>query len=77
MKSGEAIKAILKQKKISKSALGRTLGYSPQVIHNRLERGTMDTKNVVELANALDYKVVLMPKASKLPKDGYEITVEE
>lgn len=74
VKSNEAIKAILKSKQMSKTALGRLLGHSPQVIHNRLERKTMEASSIIEMANALDYKVVIMPKASKLPKGGYEIT---
>lgn len=85
MRISDAIKMIMKDMHVNQSELARRTGLSRQAVYYRLrEMGkTRDKKHslgvdaLVQLANGLNYKVVLLPKASEVSAGGYVVSDED
>lgn len=70
----EALRHIMLSQSIGVSKLADRLGLKQNTISNRLNgERTLGIDKVIEMSRALDYKVVLMPRDSRLPKDSYEV----
>lgn len=73
MKTGEAIKSIMKMRGIGVSALARILGCSQPAMSGRLKQDNISIAMANDMLKVLDYKVVLIPASTK-PKEGwYEV----
>lgn len=85
MRISDAIKMIMKDMHVNQSELARRTGLSRQAVYYRLrEMGkTRDKKHslgvdaLVQLANGLNYKVVLLPKTSQVSVGGYVVSDED
>ena len=74
MTPGEIIRDIMKQKGVGIAEMGRRMGVSMQTASNRLVQSkNMTYKGMLGFCEALNYKVVIMPKGMKTPKGGYEV----
>ena len=72
MKAGDAINDILREQERSQRSLALELGVSPQTISERLlGDGSVRVDTLVDMAHALDYKVMLLPKDAKA--SGFEL----
>lgn len=65
MKAIEAIKELIKKSGLTKARIARAAGISPQSLEVRLSRDNPNiaTSTLVQLCNAMDYDVVLVPKS--------------
>lgn len=70
----EALRHIMLAQSLGVSKLADRLGIKQNSLSNRLsgDRG-ITIEKIVEMTRAMDYKVVLMPRDSRLPKDSYEV----
>ena len=73
MKSTEAIKEIMKEQNVTATALGKRIGKTQKVVSDRLRLENLSTDKLNEMLRALDYKIVIMPADTRLPKDSYEV----
>lgn len=73
MKSTEAIKEIMKEQNMTATALGKRIGKTQKVVSDRLRLENLSTDKLNEMLRALDYKIVLVPADTRLPKDSYEV----
>jgi len=73
MKVKEAINTCLRDRKMSKSALAKKLGYGmPSYIINKVGRGqAMTTANLMEILDGLGYDLVIKDRIS-----GSELVLE-
>lgn len=73
----DAIHSIVQSPNWNLSRLGAALGVSRQAISNRINRSDgLRLPNAIEMAEALGYDLVLVPKHSRLPEGSFRITVE-
>lgn len=87
MKASTIIETILKERGWSKAALGRAIGIevaegenkskATDVINKRLKQKTIGIDKVVEMADKLDYQVLIVPKGVTVKSDWYKVEVED
>ena len=74
MKPKDIVKEIMRREGVGIAELGRRMGMPMTKANNRLTQSDNATmKSMVEYCDALDYKIVIMPKGGKTPKGGYEV----
>lgn len=74
MKPIEIINEILKVKGITKVVLANRLDLSPQALQRRIKPENPGILTYRKTISMMDYKVVIMPREARLPKDSFEIT---
>ena len=73
----EITESILKRHNVKKATLANRLGVLRQSLNSRFRANGGTVKSLVEITDALNYKVVVMPAEVKIKSDWYEVTVEE
>jgi DNA-binding Xre family transcriptional regulator len=76
MKAREIIKVIMEKQDVSNACMADRLNITQAALWDRLN--TKKAKDIPvsmlsEMLRALDYKVVLVPRSSRVPTDGYEV----
>ena len=76
MKAREIIKVIMERLGVSNACMADRLNITQAALWDRLN--TKKAKDIPvsmlsEMLRALDYKVVIVPRSSRLPADGYEV----
>lgn len=70
MKTGEILKAVLKERGITQTQLAEMMGYASQsAVGNKIKLGCT-TNLFVEFMDKLGYEVVVQPKTQGKRKDG-------
>ena len=65
MKMQEAIKEILKEKRVTQQKLASELGYKGQSGVAMRLKSDMQISTAFEMLNALDYEIVIQPKSTR------------
>lgn len=73
MKAIEALRAIMERNGIKFSVLMDRLGIKSNALANRLSRENITIGRLVEMARALDYKIVMVPRDTRLSSDWFEV----
>lgn len=83
MKASTILKTIMKEKKMSMAALGRAVGIeiaegepknkATDVISKRLKQKSISIDMVAEMADKMDYQVVIIPKGVTVKADWYRV----
>ena len=73
MKATDAVKEIMKVKGIRKVDLRRRLGLESNTMSNRLDQEDISIVKLNEMLRVMDYKVVIMPRESRIGTDAYEV----
>ena len=84
MKAAEIVLALMKEKKMSKAALGRAVGIDDSnnksqptdTINKRLKQQSIGIDLVAEMVDKMDYQVVVIPKGVSLRSDWYRVDGE-
>ena len=76
MKAREITKVIMDKQGVNNASMADRLDITQAALWDRLN--TKKAKDVPvsmlsEMLRALDYKVVIVPRSSRLPADGYEV----
>lgn len=76
MKAREITKVIMDKQGVSNASMADRLKITQAALWDRLN--TKKAKDIPvsmlsEMLRALDYKVVIVPRSSRLPTDGYEV----
>lgn len=74
MKPIDIINSIIKAKGITKASVASRLGISPQALRKRIIPDNPGIITISDTLKAMDYKVVIMPREARLPKDSFEVT---
>ena len=74
MRATEALKDIIHAQNLTIAKVADRLNIARNALNMRLNRDNDITMGkVVDIARSLDYKIVIMPRDVKLPKDSYEV----
>lgn len=69
----EAFKKIMEIQKIKPSVLCDRLNIKSNVLSERFKQKNVSVSKLNEMLRALDYKIVLVPRDSKTPSNGFEV----
>ena len=69
----EAVKAIMNAKEIRPAVLCDRLRIKSNVLSERFKQKNVSVEKLNEMLRAMDYKVVIVPRESRIPDGGYEI----
>jgi hypothetical protein len=69
----EAVKEIMKLKDIRPAVLCDRLKIKSNVLSERFKQKNVSVEKLNDMLRAMDYKVVAVPRDSRLPEGGYEI----
>ena len=69
----DALKEIMKAKGVKNAVLCDRLGIKANVLSERLRQKNISVSKLREMAKLVDYKIVMVPRESKVPDGGYEI----
>jgi hypothetical protein len=69
----EAVKEIMKLKDIRPAVLCDRLKIKSNVLSERFKQKNVSVEKLNDMLRAMDYKVVVVPRDSRVPEGGYEI----
>jgi hypothetical protein len=69
----EAVKEIMKLRDIRPAVLCDRLKIKSNVLSERFKQKNVSVEKLNDMLRAMDYKVVVVPRDSRLPEGGYEI----
>lgn len=73
MKTGEAIREVMKKQEVGVNQMAHRLEKTPRLVSERLSQENISISKLREMLRVLDYKVVIVPRESRLPEGGIEI----
>ena len=73
MKAVFAIREIMKMQEIGVNKLADRLNKKQNVISERLRQDNISVSKLNELLRVLDYKILIVPRNTSVPKDSFEI----
>lgn len=73
MKTGNAVREVMKLKEVGVNKMADRLGKSPRLISERLSQDNISITKLNEMLRVLDYKIVIAPRDAKTPENGYEV----
>lgn len=86
MKASEILKTIMKEKKMSMATLGRAVGIkvgendpknkATDVISKRFKQKDISASMVAEMADKMDYQLVILPKGVTIKSDWFKVDGE-
>lgn len=69
----EALKKIMEIEDVKPSVLCDRLNIKSNVLSERFKQKNISVCKLNEMLRALDYKIVLVPRDSKIPTNGFEV----
>lgn len=68
-----AIREIMEIQSVGVCKLADRLGMKQNALSMRLKQKTISTDKLAETLRMLDYKIVLVPRETRVPEGGFEI----
>lgn len=69
----EAVREIMKLKDIRPAVLCDRLKIKSNVLSERFKQKNVSVEKLNDMLRAMDYKVVVVPRDTRIPEGGYEI----
>ena len=69
----EAVKEIMKLKDVRPAVLCDRLKIKSNVLSERFKQKNVSVEKLNDMLRAMDYKVVVVPRDTRIPEGGYEI----
>ena len=69
----EAIKEVMKIKEVRPAVLCDRLQIKSNVLSERFKQKNVSVEKLNEMLRAMDYKVVIVPRETKVPENGFEV----
>lgn len=69
----EAVKVIMKLKDIRPAVLCDRLKIKSNVLSERFKQKNVSVEKLNDMLRAMDYKVVVVPRDTRIPEGGFEI----
>ncbi len=76
MNTMTAVKEIMKLREVKPSMLCDRLGIKSNVLSERFKQENISITKLNEMLKAMDYKIVLVPRNTRLPENGFEVGSE-
>lgn len=69
----EAVKEVMKIKEVRPAVLCDRLKIKSNVLSERFKQKNVSVEKLNEMLRAMDYKVVIVPRETKVPDGGFEV----
>lgn len=76
MKATEIVKEIMEQQGIGQTALGKRIGVRNDAIYQRLKQDNISVDRLVQMLNAMDFKLVIVPSSKQVREGEYEVDMK-
>lgn len=73
MTAMEAVKEVMKIRDVRPAVLADRLGIKSNVLSERFKQKNVSVSKLNEMLRLMDYKVVIVPRGTRLPDDGFEV----
>lgn len=73
MTAMEAVKEVMKIREVRPAVLADRLGIKSNVLSERFKQKNVSVSKLNEMLRLMDYKVVIVPRGTRLPDDGFEV----
>lgn len=73
MKTGDAVREVMKIKEIGVNQMADRLGKSPRLVSERLSQQNISITKLNEMLKVMDYKILIVPRSTRVPSDGFEV----
>lgn len=73
MKTGDAVREVMKIKEVGVNQMADRLGKSPRLVSERLSQQNISITKLNEMLKVMDYKILIVPRDTRIPSDGFEI----
>jgi hypothetical protein len=73
MTAMEAVKEVMKIKDVRPAVLADRLGIKSNVLSERFKQKNVSVSKLNEMLRLMDYKVVIVPRGTRLPEGGFEV----
>lgn len=73
MKAGDAIKKVMEEQGARVSQIAYMTGKKSNVISERLSQENISVGKMLEMLRVLNYKIVIMPRDTKMQDGWYEV----
>jgi len=68
-----AVREIMKLREVKPSMLCDRLGIKSNVLSERFKQENISITKLNEMLKAMDYKIILVPRNTRLPENSFEI----
>ena len=69
----EAVKEVMKLKEVRPAMLCDRLGIKSNVLSERFKQKNVSVSKLNEMLRLMDYKVVVVPRETRIPEGGFEV----
>lgn len=73
MNTMSAVREIMKLREVKPSMLCDRLGIKSNVLSERFKQENISITKLNEMLKAMDYKIILVPRNTRLPENSFEI----
>lgn len=73
MKISEVLRGVQEAQGVTITQISNRLGKGRSAISERFRQDNISIDKLNEILRVLDYKIVIMPADTRLPKDSYEV----
>lgn len=73
MKALDAVKEVMRIKCVKQIDLADRIKVKQSTLSERLTQNNVSVQKLDEMLNAMDYKIIIVPRSTKVPKDGFEV----
>lgn len=73
MKTGDAVREVMKIKEVGVNQMADRLGKSPRLVSERLSQQNISIAKLNEMLKVMDYKILIVPRSTRVPSDGFEV----
>lgn len=70
MKPNEAVRTVMQRRGVGTNALADRMGKPARLVSDRLRMDNISTDKLNEMLRLLDYRIVIIPRETSVPKDG-------
>ena len=73
MNTMSAVREIMKLQEVKSSMLCDRLGIKSNVLSERFKQENISITKLNEMLKAMDYKIILVPRNTRLPENSFEV----
>lgn len=69
----EAVKEVMRIKNVKQIELAERIKVRQNTLSERLTQKNVSVQKLDEMLNAMDYKIIIVPRNAKVPENGFEV----
>ena len=73
MNALDAVKEVMRMRGVKQIELADRIRVKQSTLSERMSQKNVSVQKLDEMLNAMDYKIVIVPRNSKVPENGFEV----